>query len=1713
MASPASSGPAGSLFESQVGAYYLLSLLAGSEPRGLPGWTVARVEFQRAGEERHLDDVIVHAQNAQGKTAVLEIQVKRELTFAPSDDVFKDVVGQIAAASQRPDFWNSKYELAVATAKRSRQIDGPYQDVLTWAREIGDAATFHARVLRAGSGNDNMRAFTSTFRTHLQSAGAPYDDETVWALLRRFQILVFDFTTQGSASEELAKERAINVLHSDDANRAGNLWSSLNTLALKIAASGGDCTRERLLEDLRPESFRFIGERRFFSVRAALAEASDKALTDMETRVGNVMLTRHEHIAAIHTACDEGRYIEIRGNAGVGKSGVLRHFAEQAATEAQVIVLSPGRTIPKGWLALKSALGFDGSAHALLSDLANDGGAILFIDNLDSFGVEERLTVIDLVREAAKVPHFLIIATARQSFGVEEPSWLPIDVLNQLGRATPVVIGELSDSEINELRDSAPRLKALLANNHPARDVARNLFRLARLAEQASDDPIPRTEIDMAEQWWKSADGKDTGRRERARVIRTMAERALSLADPVDVSTHPATPIETLVASGTLRDLGNDRMIFRHDVLREWAIANLLFTDAAMIERLPFERPASASLARGVELAARMMLERTTDGTSWYTLLTSLSRDGAHGSWRRAALLALVHSEVGADLLKRASTHLLADDAKILKELIRTMMAVNVEPIAERLAAAGADPKVIPANLNVPRGTSWIRLLTWLLILDKDLPGAAIPDVVDVYTTWSVGTIGLDPLTPRLLHWLYSWLNEIEESREGEWRNRYEVFGGALDREQLASLESSLRTGFLLFCNQTPELATQYLQAVKRRKHNDEVVRSVLKFRGVLASAAPKELAEFTAAALIQEEKLEPDYERRYRHEGAFGFIDHEFLPPSPNQGPFLELLTAAPEHGLPLIRRLVDYDVSFRSRGQPHGNNNITIYFPDGERAFPWEQTYMWSREKGTSEDCVKSALMALEAWAHRRIEAGEPFDKVLGDVLGSQGAPACYLLVAVDLLISHWPKSRETAVPFLSCPELLCIDRERKVHDGYEYPDIFGIKGLQKEPGGASSVASLQERASRRFNLEELIGQYAVHGPDELRETLTTSLRRESERLGQPDTQSDLSDPAFTVIHALNLADPANWQQVTVALKDGATTTMRQYMPPAAEAEHLRPIQDAHKEQVTDANMQMTLSIILNNPERSTAEFAEAAVTWAQSAITKAQGGDEHEQKMRDEAICIAALVAVRDGSAELRTQHAAWIRDTFARAIQTKDDSVHWVRSGLQYNPIAIAFVGMVLLLKDTVSSDDIRTILEVAARDNPAAAHGFAAVTGIIAAIDERLPRAVLRCAFATRIKPNRGRWDEPKKKAAARARKYQRQVKAAIDAEIAWLNGTQPEPEWPQFPVEPARPKRRLRVPGGKNQPEESSAADTPPDQYVESQGAALWLKSVAKLYNVVQRPWLRDIARTYSAWTMAANGAGLDQNDDVNNPPREWNNTYFDLLAHCLPELDLTAIDELALTPIASLPDESFFDAIATFQPSIDHVYFNDRGLEEAQAIHIRAAFTRRMMTSRGWYWLARDRAYTIEMHIGPALGAIFFNEYMLSNAKCYLLPKGVDRLHSFLPTLQELVTNGPCLFLAIVTLNLTEVSPRTAHLPFVIAAGKAWLTGYPTDSTFWIDHGIGRRVCAWFRAVLEIDGTMLSTDQSLRSSLEYLLAGLVRCGVPEAHRLEEDLKNGTKNG
>jgi hypothetical protein len=134
----------------------------------------------------------------------------------------------------------------------------------------------------------------------------------------------------------------------------------------------------------------------------------------------------------------------------------------------------------------------------------------------------------------------------------------------------------------------------------------------------------------------------------------------------------------------------------------------------------------------------------------------------------------------------------------------------------------------------------------------------------------------------------------------------------------------------------------------------------------------------------------------------VFGAWDTEYFPASPARAPFLDLLLANTEQGLRLIRGIVAHAIRRYSGGREPSINRVEVPLPGGQRSFPWYQSYIWSRSPGSQ--IVASALMALEAWAHLRIEGGEVVQAVIDDILGPEGSPAAYL-------------AKDTRVPVAIC------------------------------------------------------------------------------------------------------------------------------------------------------------------------------------------------------------------------------------------------------------------------------------------------------------------------------------------------------------------------------------------------------------------------------------------------------------------------------------------------------------------------------------------------------------------------------------------------------------------------------------------------------------------------------------------------------------------------
>ena len=1703
--SPASSGPAGPQFEGQIGAHYLLSLLTGAEPHGLPGAGIERVEFQRAAESHPLDDIVVHARDGNGSPSVLEIQVKRSLQFTRSDQKFGGVVAQIAQASQQPGFFDTRHELAVAVGRAPLKVQGPCQDVLVWARQMSCADTFMTRIERRHSANDDVRSFVDAFRTHLKHVDAAHDDETVWRLLSRLQILHFDFTAQGSVCEAWQRERAAHALHPDDAGKADALWRCLVELAIGAAASGGDRDRDRLLQDVGARGFRLASDCRYAPARSALAEDARHALEDIADRVGNVRLMRGKHVVAVRSALDQGRYVEIRGEPGVGKSGLLKRFAEELSSQSGIIVLTPGRVKSGGWGAMRAALGFNGTARALLVDLAVSGGAALFIDSLDSYSEDERLTVVDLVREAAEIPGFSVIATTRYGFGDEtdEAERLPADAFERLGRVVPVTIGELATDEVTELRDAAPELAPLLADTHPARSIARNLFRLERLIRRTACEPRFRTEIDMAKDWWGTADGKKEGRRERARLLTALATQALESAT-LNADTHPAAAVDALIGSGTLRDLGGDRMAFRHDTLRDWAVANLLFEEPDIAGRLPLDRLAPARLARGFELAARMKLERAANDAIWRSLLDSVSREGMHGSWRRVALLAVVRSEIGIELLNRVTESILAEDARLLSELVRTVQAVEVQSLSEHLARFGATAPENAAGLYLPSDPSWIRLTCWLLALDDDLPEAAVADVAAFFKASCAELLHNHEIGHSLAHWFHRRLERIEAHRSDPF-------------------VSELRSDFLAVCPHAPSLAARYLRSLVQCQWHDKAIRTVWTFSSFIARAAPQELADLTVAMLIpSREDRKPRFPSGIpvslsdlsssgsddRGRDPFGSSELAFVPPSPKQGPFLALLDHAPATGLKLVCQLVDHAISVRSQGQPHGADAMTVAFADGGRVFSSLGTYTWSRDWGNGDSCVQSALMALEAWAHRRVDDGEEVDTVLADVLPPAGGPAAYLLVAVDLVLSHWSKSRKVAIPFLACPELLCLDLQRTSGDAQTKSDVFGIDALFGTTDDPSGSDGLKAPPSRQLSLHSRLGCYAISGPLEMRTEIAGLLQQTVERLGPYGEDMDRRDPEFMAAHALNLLDPENWRETSTMGSDGEPVGAWEYVSPPEENGHLERLSASAFPWLADRSMQCAILLAVEEPSHSSPEFASQVMGWVLQPAPPTTNDTWDKVGHRNLAIVSAAVIVMRDGGSGLRARRRAWARGVFMKALAAENQNGFITGSNIRFSPAAMAFIGTVQLLREGIEPADVRVLLEAASRRDLLAASGFRVVVDAIETIDDRLPRALLRTAFASCIRLRRRREDS----GGERAADIERRVRFAMDRELGWLFDGHEEPDWPEFPM--ASPMRRssLRIPSiCRGLPEDIGRPEARQrtDEDLDDRSAALWLTSASCLFDVESRPWLRDLAQSYAEWTAVANGSDFKPRGRIEKTPSKWNAAYYDLVARCLPGLAAENSDRLALTPILSLPEKSFFDAAGHFLRSLDRVYFRDGGLVEAEAVRIRASLADRFSGSFDWTGRGCDPSASIEVHMGSAVAAFFFNDWdRIPPSSCYLRPTDIARIEPFLPVLERLVVNGPGGFVASLVLDLVEVSPKPEHLSFIVAAAEAWLTAHPCNTKFWIDTKTAQRLCAVITRIGARE-SFSCRDPSLRDRVGNIVSALVGLGVAAAGQLEQDLVSG----
>jgi hypothetical protein len=923
-------------------------------------------------------------------------------------------------------------------------------------------------------------------------------------------------------------------------------------------------------------------------------------------------------------------------------------------------------------------------------------------------------------------------------------------------------------------------------------------------------------------------------------------------------------------------------------------------------------------------------------------------------------------------------------------------------------------------------------------------------------------------------------------------------------------VRDEIRMTAFAFAHINSSAAEGYLKGLDPDEVRHHEMQAILRAPGSLAKAAPAALVDFALAAIIEKEDPDDPYDSRHDRHGPFGLDDHLFSPASPGQGPFFEVLEHAPAEGLRLVRGLVEHATQWRREQYRRAGQafpRISIPFPDGTISFEGDRTiYHLGRSVATSV-IAASALMALEAWAHRQIEAGRPFEEMLQDVLGPDGSSIAFVLVASDLVLSHWKKARDNAWPLMATPELLQFDDARFNRDVAGVERILAFE--QELNAWRVKRADLDARPSRRARLSDAISDYVFHAEAECLAALRTALEQARNDIRQNKSDDD-DDPInglrATAERALRMTNAEHWPLVKMTLEDGSEVEVHQFQRDPEETRLIGVETQRIQATMRHQNVRAKIQVALLDPVKSTAEIVKEGIEWGKAqpvnAAPEPNRNDTREDFNKEwdrRALVMAAALAARDYEAPDRAEVVSWALPLL-RAAAAEKDKEYTGSDQIEYNKTAIAAVGLIALSlknQDTTIRNDL---LRLASHQHLAVVKALGGWFTDFARLDPRTPRSLIRIVLTSAIHPHR-RDDEAQEEASQQA--YLDKVEAAIAAERRWLDGGKTEPAWPELPPWLSRRRRSFRI-DGTIEDLGDNLEDEFPDHYADEHVLGALVGHLIRL-TVGDLPlWVVELAVHLMQWTDDANGPHGEKDRERDHRPYTWNSHFFEFLGILCVALPHSDVVTKFLEPMTRFKDGAFYDSMAEFLRGFDRAIQAIDTKQPENPIAVRVFFADRIRQGWNYKRLGYEKGTTSESHAGDALSAMFYQPPRFANHGRPSIPDNWTGLDLTMPTLTSLVTGASSSgYLASLFLNLIETSPRPVLLPFVVQATMAWCSAYGVDPNFWLEKEFGVRVCAWldrtFADSVSAEVLLETADELLRC-----LDIFIRSGVPQAREIED---------
>lgn len=1677
--SPRRTGPAGPQFEVKVATHYALALLAETEPFGLPGYRVREILFQRSAQGHPLDDVILSAVDAAGNERYLDVQAKRSIAFRESDENFRKVVAAIAETLKNDEL-GSKTQFGVAIERTSPRIENGVQEVLELARSTKDAEDFFTLLDAPGRSNKDMRAFVEAVRAELKKHGIAGADE-LFDILRRFQVLAFDFARPGSMAETLDRERARSL---QVAGGSAGLYGELQTYLLRVDSVGGSTNRTKLVEELKSVGVFVGGAPNLSKARARLDELSMLALADINNAIDGVTIPRSQRRREIADAVEASeRSVGILGPSSAGKSALLKQEALSRRQLCRVIALSPTGTPRGGWSAFRHELEVDTELETFVSDLACDGGGLLCVDGLDRYREQaQRETVVHLLRGAASVPGVKVLFSSQLPISDERFDWLPDDVRSSLGEPRYVRVDGLDDEEAAALAAEAPDLAPLLDSGHPAAVLARKPLILRRLRRATGGAENVKSEAQLALDWWKTGAHGDVEdgavRHDRRRVLSRIAAALIAGDTVIDVSHSSASAVAGLIQDEVLSESGGvDQVRLRHELFADWIIGCYLHEDAERIGALRLQHGPDFWLARGFEIAARCISE-DIDEERYPKLLEVLEGDDVSRRWLGYALLALVRSEQAFILLDRHLDCLIVGEGERAALMIRRAIAAHSRPAIEMLAGALPEEIEIPLSLAIPDHSSLWQATLWTATNFARLPTDALKAAVDLFGSWLVlSAFGEKQVGPYILEQLADLLrSDVEEKDQpiGSWKDY-----GSRPSKFAAGLETVTHTRelFANFALVAPAAAKRYLAAVSASEQPHRHVGDILQMPGKLATAAPSEFSTALRRAAISEIEIDRSSGGSGLSWSPFTTLDGPFILGSAGASTILDLLRADPSSGIALVTEL---DALAQDRHEDDDSFEICLAGGNLRVVAPW--SYGWSRGFAPSTFVSKS-LMAVEAWGHEITASGEPIDQAIATLINGPEISGAFLTIVRDLILTHSENDDPFLWELIASPELLALDHAIARRDTLNQLAHDAFKTFEIASGEDKKIqTTLGQAASRGHGLLDRISQLAIHVEESKLQPLRDRLQASVDRLGAWESEKvDFSDPRFLASHAVRLADRSSYQEATAKIADGQQVSGWQFVWPEAQKRWLAK----ENSQAVAEGQALTTSIeirrVMSDEQSESGNHLESALSILADGADFSRAEGAGAQTDKDHWLTWLAAAAYVARFADLdQADLPPKLQEAFDRAFEAELDDHHISAFQVEYDATALAVVGLIYLSKRLASRDFSRLLLKAVAKFPASAGAAFVAHPDAAAELGD-ITISAARIGLQACIFPRQKSFDEEEAAYLARREECRRSIESCQNAETEWLGWLKAEQRWkrvlqalaerilpfdwrrwtePTWPLPPARrprrPIRRLRI-GGPTSVEAQPIEDSEwPDFYWDSRAAAHWVRCVDNLRVSAPRAF-KALFEANLPWLVDANREVEDADpDDLES---QWTTALFKCAAHHAKDWTNEERERLIFAPLSGFSDEAFLVAAAAFLVDSDLMNIEGDSADRTYLVEIREFLWERTLATTHWRWLVQSSSGRMSIQIAPLLSAFFLSlDIGIGKKQRYTAGLSSDELRVFLPFLTKLaIEAGAHPGVATRLCEILADLPPADAFQSAFESASAWASGATAE--FWSDYGIGSRI------------------------------------------------------